>query len=76
MNSQEDSIKVSEIRERLLHSKDEAKEGRQSSEVSENEKLLSPMGTFIVLIKGYACLTLLLVPKAYVNGGYLFSPMC
>ena len=38
------------------------------------EARLTPFGTFITLIKGYCCLTLLLVPKAYSNGGYIFSP--
>ena len=55
---------TSMINESLLSKqKEEKKEAR-----------LTPFGTFITLIKGYCCLTLLLVPKAYANGGYIFSP--
>jgi len=29
----------------------------------------------MTILKGYTCVTLLLVPKAFANGGYLFSPL-
>jgi proton-coupled amino acid transporter len=29
----------------------------------------------MTILKGYTCVTLLLVPKAFQNGGYLFSPL-
>ena len=35
--------------------------------------MLSPFETYIALIKGYCAMTILLLPKAFTNGGWLAS---
>jgi len=35
---------------------------------------LSPCETYVALIKGYCALGILMFPKAFQNGGYVFSP--
>lgn len=35
--------------------------------------MLSPFETYIALIKGYSAMTILLLPKAFANGGWLAS---
>lgn len=32
--------------------------------------------TYIALIKGYCALMILVLPKSFTNGGYLFSAFC
>ena len=36
---------------------------------------LSPLQTFLALVKGYCAIVILLIPKAFMNGGYVFSPV-
>lgn len=46
---------------------------------SQNEpepKKMNEFETFIAVIKGYCALMILILPRSFVNGGYLFSPMC
>jgi len=44
--------------------------------VVDKVKKLSPFETYIALVKGYVSLSLLTMPKAFANGGYIFSPIC
>ena len=39
-------------------------------------KGLSAFQTYIALIKGYCCLLVLVLPKSFTHGGYVFSPLC
>jgi hypothetical protein len=36
---------------------------------------LGPFQTYLALIKGYCAIVILLIPKAFLNGGYIFSPL-
>lgn len=36
-------------------------------------KKLSPFGSYIAVMKGYAALSILTLPKAFVDGGWLIS---
>jgi Transmembrane amino acid transporter protein len=36
---------------------------------------LGPVATFLALIKGYCAIVVLILPKSFVNGGYVFSPI-
>lgn len=35
---------------------------------------IGPLATFLALIKGYCAIVVLILPKSFVNGGYLMSP--
>mmetsp|Transcript_28543 Transcript_28543/g.20626 ORF Transcript_28543/g.20626 Transcript_28543/m.20626 type:complete len:89 (+) Transcript_28543:677-943(+) len=35
--------------------------------------MLSPFETYIALIKGYCAMTILMLPKAFANGGWMAS---
>jgi len=39
-------------------------------------KLLSPGIAFMTLMKGFICVSILYVPKSFVNGGLWFSILC
>ena len=39
-------------------------------------KLLGKGATFLTLIKGFVCVSILYVPKSFVNGGWLWSIIC
>jgi solute carrier family 36 (proton-coupled amino acid transporter) len=45
------------------------------SKEPEGEKL-NQVETYIAIIKGYSGLAMFLVPKFFVNGGWLFAPLC
>lgn len=42
----------------------------------EEERTLGWMATYITLIKGFVCTAVLYLPRAYWNGGYIFSAVC
>ena len=44
--------------------------------VVEKVQKLSPCETYVALLKGYVSLSLLTMPRAFANGGYIFSPIC
>jgi amino acid permease len=44
--------------------------------VVDKVKKLSPCETYIALLKGYVAISLLTMPKAFANGGYIFAPLC
>jgi amino acid permease len=39
-------------------------------------KLLSPVIAYMTLMKGFICVSILYVPKSFVNGGLWFSVLC
>jgi amino acid permease len=39
-------------------------------------KLLSPGIAYMTLMKGFICVSILYVPKSFVNGGLWFSVLC
>lgn len=39
-------------------------------------KKLGPCGTYLTLMKGFVCTACLYLPKAFVNGGWLFTISC
>lgn len=40
---------------------------------SEENKLLSPFEVYIALVKGYCVILILIIPRAFVTGGWLMS---
>lgn len=40
------------------------------------ERTLGWVATYISLIKGFVCTGVLYLPKAFWNGGYIFSALC
>ena len=38
--------------------------------------MLSNAAAYLTLMKGFVCVSILYVPKSFVNGGYLFSSLC
>ena len=36
---------------------------------------IGPWKTFLALIKGYCAIIILILPKSFVSGGYLMSPL-
>jgi len=43
------------------------------SDQTESDKLLSPFEVYIALVKGYCVILILIIPKAFVTGGYLMT---
>ena len=43
------------------------------SEESASEKLLSPFEVYIALVKGYCVILILIIPRAFVTGGYIMT---
>jgi hypothetical protein len=37
---------------------------------------IGPVATFFAILKGYCAIVILIIPKAFQNGGYIFSPLC
>ena len=37
---------------------------------------LTAFQTYVALLKGYCAIVILILPKAFTHGGYVFSPMC
>lgn len=52
------------IKKKIAYKKDVAAVGK-----------LGPMATFLALVKGYCAIVILIVPKSFANGGYIFSPL-
>ena len=46
---------------------------KYSQKVSSKVKKLTPLETYIALIKGYCVITIIMLPKAFVNGGWAIS---
>lgn len=40
------------------------------------KRKLSAFETYVALIKGYCALMILVLPKSFTTGGYVFSPLC
>ena len=47
------------------------KEDKIKSEI----KKLGPVGTFLTLIKGFVCMGVLYLPKAFINGGWVMTTL-
>lgn len=60
----------------LLHKKSFYDVKHQTGAEPADTKGLSAFQTYIALIKGYCALLVLVLPKAFTRGGYLFSPAC
>ena len=45
----------------------------RSEQVRKPEKKLSPFETYIALVKGYCVILVLILPKAFVQGGYTLT---
>lgn len=39
-------------------------------------KKMTAFETYVALIKGYCALMILVLPKSFTHGGYVFSPIC
>ena len=50
-------------------------ESRRSSRSIDGAKRMGPVKTFFAIMKAYCAINVLLLPKAYTTGGYLFSPL-
>lgn len=44
-----------------------------SSKLGEDDNKLSPFEVYIALVKGYCAILVLIIPKAFVTGGWLMS---
>ena len=50
----------------------------KESQIDNHERVVSKMGTyeaFFAVVKGYCAINILLLPKSFANGGYIFSPV-
>ena len=41
-----------------------------------NIKKMNAFETYIALVKGYCCVVILFIPKAFTNGGWLWGNVC
>ena len=63
-----------EVKERTNDTTFMQKKRQIRSETSKVGKV-GKLKTFIALIKGYCAIVILIIPKSFINGGYLFSPI-
>lgn len=40
------------------------------------KRKMTAFETYVALIKGYCAIIILLLPKTFSHGGYVFSPIC
>lgn len=48
---------------------------RDLSEQTDRGKLLSPFEVYITLVKGYCVILILIIPRAFVTGGYMTAAL-